>query len=249
KNGGCVANRSVRRDGGSPERIDVQKSSTSYRAHSYHTKVPPEAIRPFIRAFTRPGETVSDPFCGSGMTGVAALMEERNALLSDLSPAAVHIARNYTTPCDTVTLLRALKDVEQMVAPTICWLYRPIGSNRLVEYTTWSDVYRCPACNRSFSYWAAVHQAATDGDRVTCPGCGQRHRKFELEWVGDEPVQSHTSAGSNRIDSHKPTREELALIELASLSPIPYWVPQVGFEEDREMWRASHRAMGIVDVA
>jgi transcriptional regulator with XRE-family HTH domain len=55
-----------------PERIDAQKTSTSYRAHSYHTKIPPEAITPFIRAFTRPGEIVLDPFCGSGMTGVAA---------------------------------------------------------------------------------------------------------------------------------------------------------------------------------
>ena len=36
-----------------PERINVRKTSTSYRAHSYHTKVPPEAIRPFIAAFTR----------------------------------------------------------------------------------------------------------------------------------------------------------------------------------------------------
>ena len=57
------------------------KTSTSYRAHSYHTKVPATAITPFVRAYTRPGETVFDPFCGSGMTGVAALMENRNALL------------------------------------------------------------------------------------------------------------------------------------------------------------------------
>ena len=47
-----------------PERIDVRKTSTSYRAHSYHTKIPPEAIRPFIRVFTRPGEIIFDPFCG-----------------------------------------------------------------------------------------------------------------------------------------------------------------------------------------
>lgn len=232
-----------------PERIDVQKSSTSYRAHSYHTKVPPEAIRPFISAFTRPGETVSDPFCGSGMTGVAALMEGRNALLSDLSPAAVHIARNYTTPCDPDQFALALSAVELSVAPTISWLYRPIGDERLVEYTTWSDTYRCRACDRHFTYWSVVQNAGIDADRVTCPACGQRQRKTDLEWVGEEAVQSHTSAGSNRIDSHDPTRAELALIDSANASPIPYWTPQVEFGSDREMWRASHQAMGIVDVA
>ena len=83
-----------------PALLHVTKASTTYRAHSYHTKVPPSAITPFIEAFTNPGDLVSDPFCGSGMTGVAALEVGRNALLSDLSPAAVHIARNYTAPCD-----------------------------------------------------------------------------------------------------------------------------------------------------
>src|SRR5437879_5981570 len=100
-----------------PERIDVSKTSSSYRAHSYHTKVPPDAIIPFIRAFTQPGEIILDPFCGSGMTGVAALMEGRNALLSDLSPAAVHISRNYTTPCDPEAFADALIRVEKMVEP------------------------------------------------------------------------------------------------------------------------------------
>jgi DNA modification methylase/transcriptional regulator with XRE-family HTH domain/DNA-directed RNA polymerase subunit RPC12/RpoP len=232
-----------------PERIDVQKSTTSYRAHSYHTKVPPDAIRPFIRAFSRPGDLISDPFCGSGMTGVAALMEGRHALLSDLSPAAVHIAHNYTTPCDTAAFSRALESVAHSVAPTMAWLYRPLGSDRLVEYTTWSDVYRCPTCDRVFKYWTAVQQGAIDGDRVACPACRQTQRKADLEWVGEEPVQSHTSAGSTRIDSHDPTPAELALIDLANAAPVPYWVPCVPFGAEREMWRASHRAMGIVDVA
>ena len=41
-----------------PKRIDVTKTSSSYRAHSYHTKVAPDAIIPFIGAFTRPGDVI-----------------------------------------------------------------------------------------------------------------------------------------------------------------------------------------------
>ena len=233
-----------------PERIDTQKTSTSYRAHSYHTKVPPEAITPFIRAYTQPGEIVFDPFCGSGMTGVAALMENRNALLSDLSPAAVHIARNYTNPCDPKAFVDAFERVSEIVMPTIDWLYRPIGSARLVEYTTWSDVYRCPHCGARLLYWDAVHRAGgTVGDRVACLRCSSLSRKADLEWIGEEPVRSHTSQGSNRIDSHVPTREERALIEQAAQAPIPYWIPDVPFSSDREMWRAGHRTMGIESAA
>jgi DNA modification methylase/transcriptional regulator with XRE-family HTH domain/DNA-directed RNA polymerase subunit RPC12/RpoP len=230
------------------DRIDATKTSTSYRAHSYHTKMPPEAIRPLIGAFTRPGENVLDPFCGSGMTGVAALMEGRNALLSDLSPAAVHIARNYTTICDPKEFAAALGSVERAMAPTIAWLYRPVDSPGIVEYTTWSDIYRCSACQARIVFWEAARRSGVDGDRVACPTCSKSTRKADLEWIGEVPVESHTAKGSNRIDSHPPTREELALIAEAAASPIPYWIPQVSFGTDREMWRAGHRAMGITDV-
>ncbi len=40
----------------------------------YHTKVPPRAIIPYILHYTEPGDIILDPFCGSGMTGVASLM-------------------------------------------------------------------------------------------------------------------------------------------------------------------------------
>lgn len=233
-----------------PEQFDVGKSSTSYRAHSYHTKVPTEAIKPFIRAFTNPGDLVYDPFCGSGMTGVAALMEGRNALLSDLSPAAVHIARNYTNPCNPKEFASALKAVELIVAPTTNWLYRPVGSEKTVEYTTWSDAFRCGACDKTFTYWDAVKSSGgTNGDKLICPKCRNEFRKADLSWVGEHPVQSHTSSGSNRIDSHDPLPDELALIKSSMDAPIPYWIPQVPFGPGREMWRASHRAMGITDVA
>lgn len=232
-----------------PARIDVRKTSTSYRAHSYHTKVPPEAIIPFIRAFTEPDDIVFDPFCGSGMTGVAALMSNRHALLSDLSPAAVHIARNYTTRCDPQQFALALKRVEQAISPTIRWLYRPVGSDGIVEYTTWSDVYCCPACQAEILYWDLVQRAGTpDGDRLTCPSCGTQTRKALLQWIDERPVQSHTSRGSNRIDAHPVNRAEMALIEEAEKAPIPYWTPEVAFGPEREMWRAGHRAMGIDSV-
>ncbi len=231
------------------ERITVNKTSTAYRAHSYHTKVPPEAITPFIKAFTKPGDTVLDPFCGSGMTGVAAIMEGRNALLSDLSAAAVHISRNYTAPCNPETFSNALARVEDKMKPTIDWLYRPLGEDRLVEYTTWSDIFSCPECGNNIVYWELIQGEMINGKVITCPHCSHKCRKTDLIWEGEKPVQSHTSAGSNRIDTHAPTQAELDLIHLADSAPIPYWIPDVAFGEEREMWRASHRAMGIKDIA
>lgn len=236
---------------GIPERVEVSKSTTEYRAHSYHTKVPPEAIRPFIRALTKPGELVLDPFSGSGMTGVAALMEGRNALLSDLSPAAVHISRNYTTPCDPKEFSRALKKVAEQVDPTMRWLYQPIMQpGQTIEYTTWSDVFRCGECQKDILYWDVVHTAGgTDARGLTCPHCDTYLRKSDLVWISEIPVQTHVSAGSTRISAHAPTQHELELIEEANEAPIPYWIPRVPFGSEREMWRASHTGMGISEVS
>ena len=76
------------------------KGSVFYRAHSYHTKVPVEGLIQLMEHYTDPGDVVLDPFCGSGQTGVAAVLTGRRAVLSDLSPAAVHIARGYTARVD-----------------------------------------------------------------------------------------------------------------------------------------------------
>jgi len=52
--------------------IKEGKNDPIYNAHSYHTKVPPRSIIPYILHYTKRGDLVLDPFCGSGMTGVAA---------------------------------------------------------------------------------------------------------------------------------------------------------------------------------
>ncbi|EOU9564343.1 DNA methyltransferase [Pseudomonas aeruginosa] len=236
---------------GIPERVAVSKATAEYRAHSYHTKVPPEAIRPFIRALTKPGDLVLDPFSGSGMTGVAALSEGRNAVLSDLSPAAVHISRNYTSWCDPVEFERAMADVAKLVEPTMRWLYHPVKQPGVtIEYTTWSDVFQCNECQKSILYWDVVHIAGgTDAQGLTCPHCDSYARKADLLWLAEQPVLTHYSSGSNRISTHELTQDELELIEEANAAPIPYWMPKVPFGPEREMWRASHAAMGITGVS
>ena len=237
----------VRAEPNLPATVSVSKATTSYRAHSYHTKVPPSAITPFIEAFTQPGDWVADPFCGSGMTGVAALSVGRNALLSDLSPAAVHIARNYTTLCDPVAFEQALRVVEAMVRPTMRWLYMPDpGDAQTIEYTTWSDVFACGTCAKPIIYWDIVSTIV--GDRIACPHCAATARKAELVWIDEVPVQTHVSRGSNRVSSHDPTAAERLLIGQTDATPIPQWVPSAAFGQEREMWRAGHKAMGICDV-
>jgi DNA modification methylase len=62
--------------------------------NSHPTVKPLALMRWLARLATPPGGTVLDPFGGSGTTGVAALMEGRNAVLIEREPAYVEIIRN-----------------------------------------------------------------------------------------------------------------------------------------------------------
>ena len=85
--------------------VSEGKNDPIYNAHSYHTKVPHKAIKKFIKHYTKEGDIVFDGFCGSGMTGVAAQMLNRRAVLVDLCPAATFIAYNY----NNLSMLESLK--------------------------------------------------------------------------------------------------------------------------------------------
>ena len=81
-----------------PSMVQVRRRDPVYMAHAYLTKVPVTAIAPFIEAFTKPGDVVLDPFAGSGMTGVAAMVTGRRAVLYDVSVLGRHIGSNYVNP-------------------------------------------------------------------------------------------------------------------------------------------------------
>ena len=63
-------------------------SDTSYLTHSiyyYPAKFIPQVVRFCINEFTKKGDTVIDPFAGSGTVGLEAFITERNAVLLDLN--------------------------------------------------------------------------------------------------------------------------------------------------------------------
>ncbi len=234
---------------GMPAGGTVSRATDLYNVHAYHTKVPAQGIEPFILEHTEPGQTVLDPFCGSGMTGVAALRKGRRALLSDLSPAAVHIARNYTTPCDPRAYSAAVERVAARVEDERSGLYQATchqcGGTATVAYVVWSDMRSCPGCAAEIRLWD--HRAA--GLRqITCPSCCTTFRKGAARVIGEVPVEvSLNCAGCGRL-AREPLEDDIKAAAVER-DRIPYWYPDVRFGRDREMWRAGHEELGIRTVA
>ena len=70
--------------------------ATQPYAEAHFATFPEDLIKPCIMAGSRPGDTVLDPFAGSGTTGKVAIELGRLAILIELSPAYVELARDRT---------------------------------------------------------------------------------------------------------------------------------------------------------
>jgi DNA modification methylase len=227
--------------------VKAGKNSPIYNAHSYHTKVPPEGIVPYIEHYTDPGDLVLDPFCGSGMTGVAALMTGRNAVLNDLSPAAVHIARNYCTPVDVAALRREFERIKAAVKDEFDWLYGTTcdrcGGPATIQYTVWSDVFACGRCGGEIVLWdvAVDRDAGKVCELFTCPHCDKEQKKLGLRRLPATPVLTAYNCQfcKPKRSVHPTTQQEKVRVAEIEVKEIPYWVPDTEFDTDGPQYRRS----------
>ena len=111
--------------------LPASRSGVLYNAFAYPTKISPEAIAIYIACHTKIGDTVLDPFAGSGTTGLATLLcdqptEEmlntakalgvkpvwgkRNAVLYELSTLGAFISQVMCNPPDSKKFKKVAKE-------------------------------------------------------------------------------------------------------------------------------------------
>ncbi|MBF0121087.1 MAG: DNA methylase [Desulfobacterales bacterium] len=184
--------------------VSEGKNDPIYNAHSYHTKVPHKAIMKYIEHYTDEGDIVFDGFCGTGMTGVAAQLLNRKAILCDLSPIATFIAYNYNNPVNVHEFEKEAQRILKEVEEECGWMYetRHIESKNIskelklfrdeyygkekigkINYTVWSDVFICPYCNEEYIFWnvAVDKEKGSVLKKYPCPHCLAEIEKTDCE--------------------------------------------------------------------
>ena len=173
--------------------IKTTKNSPIYSMHSYHLgKKPHDAVEAYIKHYTSAGDLVLDPFCGSGSTSLAALVQGRKAVAIDASPAATFITRFYLSRCDPTDLADRFQRMCAAVSEEMQYLYGTVchhcNSPATIHYVIYSNLYECPSCSRRVSLYEAGRH-----NPPCCPWCLSEHGLFQpispfLRTHGYEPV-------------------------------------------------------------
>jgi 16S rRNA G966 N2-methylase RsmD len=78
--------------------VKKQQAKRHFGVHGYFTKQSWNIVAEYIKNFSKPGDLILDPFGGSGITAVEAMMNNRNAINIDLNPMAVFMVQSLVAP-------------------------------------------------------------------------------------------------------------------------------------------------------
>jgi SAM-dependent methyltransferase len=260
-----------------PTAIRTNRHSAIYAMHSYHQgKKPHDAIRQYIRHFSRPGELVLDPFCGSGGTALATMLEGRTAIALDRSPAAVFIAQNYCTPVDPAEVQQATEELMAATRPELDWLYETrcdrCGGPARTAYTVYSEQFSCPHCQQIVLLADCPQVAAGPKKTTACPHCLARGHVEAIHTREPRPgtrlrvavpalavyrclggclpaedQRRHDDADAKKREYF--ARFDLGKIEEIARNEIPHWRPTTAFPTSFARWQTDLRLAGIQGVA
>ncbi|MCI8652830.1 MAG: hypothetical protein HFF11_03935 [Angelakisella sp.] len=137
-------------------------ASTNRLFNKYPTRYIPAVPRFAIRAYSQQGDTVLDPFCGSGTTAIEAMRLGRNALSLDIDPFARLLIRVKTAVYrkeDLALLDRVVRQMEALDPGSTDASWRPDLPNL--------EKWFCETSVRELAFFKeAIDRLAAENQRV-----------------------------------------------------------------------------------
>ncbi len=182
------------------------RTGALFNAFSYPTKISPEAEAIFIACHTKIGDTVMDPFGGSGTTGIATMLTDcptpemlekvkelgleptwgpRKAIVYELSPMGCLLGKVMCTTKST--LFKKYAESLLKIASDICDFVYAVkdcnGNDGLLRHAIWSDVVVCPHCGKESPYakLAVEENPLKFRQDAVCPCCGRKIHLSDAE--------------------------------------------------------------------
>jgi DNA modification methylase len=129
--------------------------------HKFWARKPWWAVSQYILTYSKEGDVICDPMCGSGIAGYEALRTKRRAIMVDLNPFAIFLSRNTIKPFNSKELLSAYEEV----------LNRPIDRDINTED---GDIL--------ISKGTSVNDALKSFYKTNCRSCGKSAEVIYYIW-------------------------------------------------------------------
>ncbi len=131
-----------------------------YLMHKYWARKPHNVVSEYIKHYTKKGDIVLDPFCGSGPAPIEAIKLGRNGIGIDLNPISTFVTRMTAIPVDISKIKSSFEDIKDICKKEIESLYKTkckkCGENAVVLATIWDREkqnpleirYYCAKCKK-----------------------------------------------------------------------------------------------------
>ncbi|MEX2684672.1 MAG: DNA methyltransferase [Candidatus Sigynarchaeota archaeon] len=103
--------------------LPTEGHTPMYVMHKYFARKQQDVISEYIKHYSKEGDIVLDPFCGSGVMIGEALKLGRKAIGVDINPVSIFITRNTIKHVDGDKIIEEFKNIENDISQDINSLY------------------------------------------------------------------------------------------------------------------------------
>lgn len=203
------------------------QTSVVYRVHGHWAKRPYNVVRSCIEHFSSPGEVIFDPFVGFGTTGIEALKARRKAVIFDINPISIFIAKTIMVPYSPDELAEfetAFTKLREEVRDEIYSLYKT----------------KCPNCGKEAIINATVYDSENDED-------DPRRRNYIPTKIGVICKCKKKKVKKRRKQVwKKPSKSDIDEIKRLENSEPRYWYPKAKLVPNSRI--NVHEGMTIADL-
>jgi DNA modification methylase len=245
--------------------LPANRKGVLYNAFPYPTKISPEAIAIYIACHTKVGDTILDPFSGSGTTGLATLLcdqpssemmetakklgvkpnwGKRKAILCELGTLGAFVAHVMCNPPSSKIFSKIAKQMVAEIEKEIGEIYSvkdPDGNIGTLRYAIWSDVLVCPACKQKSTYWenAVTRSPLSLSSQFNCSKCNHRDELTNIERAQEQFIDPVLNISN--------TRKERVPVWLYGKTKKKTWNRKVT-EHDIQQFRAMTNKFSLEEV-
>jgi tRNA G10 N-methylase Trm11 len=163
---------------------DAVEQRRTHRLFRYPAKFHAPAVDLLLRRYTTPGQTVLDPFCGSGTLMVEAMSLNRFSIGSDVDPLAVAISKAKTRKYNIPDLESALTDLHERLSVIERdpkeyerLKYADLDDSDFVRQSKGLWVPQIPKLNHWFRRYVSIDLARIRAE-IVASECEERTRDF-----------------------------------------------------------------------